>query len=818
MSITLESPSDKTAADIKLPKELLVDDFQHIRRDQVAQYGGKNSSLGEMASQLNKLGIRVPPGFATSADLFRQFVSGNNLEKVIQDSLAKMASGELTLQQTGKAIRQAFLDSDWPQELGAAITKHYQSFCQELGQENVDVAVRSSATAEDLPDASFAGQQETYLNVRGDHALLDACRRCFASLFTDRAISYREAKGFDHLKVALSVGVQMMVRSDKGSSGVMFSIDTETGFDKVVVINGAWGLGESVVQGTVDPDEYRVFKPFLEDATLTPLISKQLGSKSIKMIYASAGQSIKTVPTSTYEQERFVLNDNESVALANNAVVIESHYGCPMDIEWAKDGVSNELFIVQARPETVQSRRDTTIFKTYSVADRGDCLVSGVSVGTAAVTGTICMINDPSDIEQFVDGSILVTENTDPDWVPIMKRAAAIVTDHGGRTSHAAIVSRELGLPAVVGTGNATHRLHDQQEVTVSCAEGDQGMIYDGFSQIDITDVSLSDIPHTDTQVMLNLANPAAALRWWQLPFDGVGLARMEFVISNYVKAHPMSLVHPERVTDEHERQTIKQLTLGYADNKQYFVETLARGLAQIACVAHPHPVIVRMSDFKTNEYANLLGGSGFEPTEQNPMIGFRGASRYYSPLYREGFALECQAVKHLRERMGFTNVVVMVPFCRTLKEAELVLEVMADNGLVRGENALQVYMMCEVPSNVVLATGFAKHFDGFSIGSNDLTQLTLGVDRDSELLSELFDEQDEAVKWMLTHVVDASKKAAIKVGICGQGPSDHPEFAQFLVAAGIDSISVTPDSFLAVKQHIAEAERLLVESSVKYS
>lgn len=789
----------------------LVSDFRNIRRDQVAQYGGKNASLGEMVSQLSKVGIRVPPGFATSATLYRRFVSANNIDAAIKDALEKLKTRECTLQETGKALRRTFLAGVWPRELADVITQQYQHFCRQQGKKNIDVAVRSSATAEDLPDASFAGQQETFLNITGDQALLDACRRCFASLFTDRAISYREAKGFDHLKIALSVGIQMMVRSDKGCSGVMFSIDTETGFDKVVVLNGAWGLGECVVQGTVDPDEYRVFKPFLDDHSLTPLLSKQLGSKSIKMIYSSGGESIKTVPTSKLERERFVLTDSECLALARNAAVIESHYGYPMDIEWAKDGFSDELYIVQARPETVQSRRDTAILKTYAVADKGDCLLSGVSVGAAAVNGSVCMIDDPADIEKFVDGSILVTKNTDPDWVPIMKRAAAIVTDHGGRTSHAAIVSRELGLPAIVGTGDATHRLHGQQEVTVSCAEGDRGMIYDGFSEIDVTHVNIVDIPSTNTQVMLNLANPAAALRWWQLPFDGVGLARMEFVISNYVKAHPMALIHPEKIVDEQQRNIIEQLALGYVNNAEYFVDTLARGLAQIACVAHPNPVIVRMSDFKTNEYANLVGGAGFEPTEHNPMIGFRGASRYYSPLYREGFALECQAVKCLREHIGFSNVVLMVPFCRTIKEAELVLEVMGDNGLVRGEKGLQVYMMCEIPSNVVQAAGFAKYFDGFSIGSNDLTQLTLGVDRDSELLGELFDEQDDAVKWMLTHVIDASKKAGIKVGICGQAPSDHPIFARFLVAAGIDSISVSPDSFLAVKQHVADAEKLLI-------
>jgi pyruvate,water dikinase len=791
-------------------KTALVEDFQHIRRDQVAQYGGKNASLGEMTNLLTELDIRVPPGFATSSALFRQFVSHNNLEVEIKESLRKLSSGVWSLQQTGTHIRQAFLAGRWPDSIAKAITQHYQQFCQQNGQKSLDVAVRSSATAEDLPDASFAGQQETFLNIRGERALLDACQRCFASLFTDRAISYREAKGFDHLKVALSVGIQMMARSDKGCSGVMFSIDTETGFDKMVVINGAWGLGESVVQGSVDPDEYRIYKPFLADAALMPLVSKQLGSKLIKMIYSQGEQTIKTVPTSTQERQHFVLSDSDALALARNAVAIESHYGCPMDIEWAKDGINGALFIVQARPETVQSRRDINTLKTFSVTNRGDPLVEGISVGGAAVTGTVCMISDPADIEKFVDGSILVTENTDPDWVPIMKRAAAIVTDHGGRTSHAAIVSRELGLPAVVGTGDASNKLHDQQEITVSCAEGDRGLVYAGFANIEITDIDIADIPKTQTKVMLNLANPGAALRWWQLPADGVGLARMEFVISNYVKAHPMALIHPEKVASIQDSEAIDQLTLGYADKSQYFVDTLSRALAQIACVAYPNPVIVRMSDFKTNEYANLLGGRSFEPIEHNPMIGFRGASRYYSPLYREGFALECQAIRRLRDELGFNNVLVMVPFCRTIKEAEQVLAVMAKEGLVRGENGLQVYMMCEVPSNVILAKRFAQHFDGFSIGSNDLTQLTLGVDRDSDLLGELFDEQDDAVKWMLENVIDAAKQADIKIGICGQAPSDHPEFAGFLVNAGIDSISVTPDSFLAVKQHIYEAECLL--------
>ena len=673
---------------------------------------------------------------------------------------------------------------------------------------NIDVAVRSSATAEDLPDASFAGQQESYLNIRGEVALLDACRRCYASLFTDRAISYRRAKGFDDMKVALSIGVQRMVRADLSGAGVMFSIDTETGFDKVVLINAAWGLGENVVQGAVDPDEYEVFKPFLSNAGVTPIIEKKLGEKSRKMIYTSdADRPTRNVPTSRAERTAFVLSDPDILALARWASSIEDHYGRPMDMEWAKDGETGELFIVQARPETVQSRREASAFKTYRIKSMGRKLASGLSIGEAVVAGRACLIDSPRDIGRFISGAILVTRTTNPDWVPIMKRAAAIITDHGGRTSHAAIVSRELGLPAVVGTGNATEVLHDEQEVTVSCAEGDEGFIYEGTADFEVEEVNLEHIPTTRTQVMLNLANPAAAFRWWRLPADGVGLARMEFVVSNDIKVHPMALVHFDRLEDQDAKRAIGELTQGYADKSQYFVDRLARGLARIAAAHHPKPVIVRTSDFKTNEYANLIGGASFEPKEENPMLGFRGASRYYSPRYREGFALECHALRYLREEMGFRNAIVMIPFCRSIKEADRVLAVMAENGLQRGANGLQVYVMCEIPSNVVLAKAFAERFDGFSIGSNDLTQLTLGVDRDSEELAELFDEQDDAVKWMIRNVITEAHKSGAKVGLCGQAPSDHPEFADFLVECGIDSISVSPDSFIVVKQHVAARE-----------
>ncbi len=782
--------------------------FETLGRGDVALVGGKNASLGEMVRHLTGQGVKVPAGFATTADAYWRFVEANGLRDIISGSLNDLEAGRLTLAEAGSSVRRAFLHGTWPDELATSITDAYRELGRRSGKIDPDVAVRSSATAEDLPDASFAGQQESFLNIRGVPALLDACRRCYASLFTDRAISYRKAKGFDHLKVALSIGVQNMVRSDLGGAGVMFSIDTETGFDKAVVVNAAWGLGENVVQGTVDPDEYQIFKPLLSDPALVPIIEKTIGAKAEKMIYAGAGdRPTRNVPTSKFERASFVLADHEILTLARWACVIETHYGCPMDMEWAKDGESNELFIVQARPETVQSRRQASALKSYRVKSKGRMLVTGLSIGEAVTTGRVCLIESARDIEDFVDGAILVTRTTDPDWVPIMRRAAAIVTDHGGRTSHAAIVSRELGLPAIVGTGNATQVLHGEQDVTVSCAEGEVGFVYEGFADYEARELDLAGIPKTRTQVMLNLANPAAAFRWWRIPADGVGLARMEFVVSNHIKIHPMALVRYDTLADEDAKRQIAELTEGYNDKTEYFVDRLARGLARIAAAYHPKSVIVRMSDFKTNEYANLIGGAAFEPTEENPMLGFRGASRYYSPRYREGFALECRAIRRLRDSMGFRNVVVMIPFCRSTKEADQVLAVMAENGLKRGVNGLQVYVMCEIPSNVILASAFAKRFDGFSIGSNDLTQLTLGVDRDSADLAPLFDEQDDAVKWMIENVIREAHKAGAKVGLCGQAPSDHPAFAEFLVRCGIDSVSVSPDSFVAVKEHVAAAE-----------
>jgi pyruvate,water dikinase len=793
--------------------------FEDLGRADIALVGGKNASLGEMVRHLGARGVAVPPGFATAAQAFWHFIDFNQLRDVIATALQDLEAGRTPLPEAGQTIRRAILRGEWPKDTAASISGVYKELCRRVGKPDAAVAVRSSATAEDLPDASFAGQQETFLNIRGEAALLEACRRCFASLFTDRAISYRQTKGFDHLKVALSVGVQTMVRSDVGSAGVMFTIDTETGFDKIVVIDAAWGLGETVVQGTVDPDEYQVFKPLLSDPSLMPIVEKRLGVKAQKMVYAREGErTTRTVPTSKAERAAFVLSDQDILTLGRWGCVIEEHYGCPMDIEWAKDGENGGLFIVQARPETVQSRKEVGEFKSYRINSKGRTLVTGLSIGEAIVTGPVCLLESVRDIGRFVDGAVLVTQNTDPDWVPIMKRAAAIVTDRGGRTSHAAIVSRELGLPAIVGTGDATQVLSDGQEITASCAEGDQGFVYEGFAEYDCEKLDFKNLPSTRTQIMLNLGNPAAAFRWWRIAADGVGLARMEFVVSNHIKVHPMALARFDTLKDQDAKQIIADLTQGYTDKKEYFVDRLARGLSRIAAAQHPKPVIIRMSDFKTNEYANLIGGAAFEPKEENPMIGFRGASRYYSPRYREGFALECLAIRRLREEMGFRNVVVMIPFCRSIKEADRVLEVMAENGLRRGEKGLEVYVMCEIPSNVILAKSFAERFDGFSIGSNDLTQLTLGVDRDSEELAEQFDEQDEAVKWMIKNVIRAAHKAGAKIGLCGQAPSDHPEFAEFLVACGIDSISVSPDSFIAVKRKVAAAEAACADAGVSAS
>ncbi|HEY9877599.1 MAG TPA: phosphoenolpyruvate synthase, partial [Leptolyngbyaceae cyanobacterium] len=726
----------------------------------------------------------------------------------ISDHLGRLKAGRESLAEAGKAIRQAFLHTPFPDEIAEPIRLAYRELSQRYGRDEVDVAVRSSATAEDLPDASFAGQQETFLNISGEKELLQACRECYASLFTNRAISYREEKGFDHLSVALSIGVQKMVRSDKAAAGVMFSIDTESGFPNVVLITGSWGLGEMVVQGSVTPDQYSVFKPLLEKDGLSPILEKTLGGKTKKMVYGpEGGKSTRVVKTSGKERESHVLNDDEILQLARWACIIEKHYGLPMDMEWAKDGDTGELFIVQARPETVQSQKTGGSLKTYRLKEPGEKILTGLSIGEAIASGKVCRVLSAKDIDQVQDGSILVTEMTDPDWVPVMKRVAGIVTDYGGRTCHAAIVSRELGIPAIVGTGHGTLDLKDGRSVTISCAEGDQGVVYDGELAFESTEVSLDDLPQTRTRIMMNIASPGAAFSWWQLPAQGIGLARMEFIINSLIKIHPMALIHYDELEDREAWKQIRDLTQGYTDKREYFVDKLSRGIAKIAASQYPHPVIVRMSDFKTNEYANLIGGSAFEPKEENPMLGFRGASRYYSDRYRAGFELECQAVRRVREEIGMDNIKIMVPFCRRLQEADRVIEVMANNGLRRGENGLEIYVMCEIPSNVLLASQFADRFDGFSIGSNDLTQLVLGVDRDSGELSELFDERDEAVKRAIEMVIKAAHEKGRKVGICGQGPSDHPDFAAFLVRAGIDSISLNPDSVISVIREVAKQE-----------
>ena len=787
-----------------LPNPLILQ-LCDLRRSDIAQVGGKNASLGEMIANLSVAGIRVPGGFATSAAAFKAFMEQGNLAEHISGRLSVLMEDRSNLAEVGESIRRLILAEDLPSSLIEEALCAYREMSADGAP--VRVVVRSSATAEDLPEASFAGQLESYLNIEGPNALLDAVKQCYASLYTDRAIIYREVHGFDHMSVALSVGVQRMVRSDLAGSGVMFSIDTETGFPNTVLINAAFGFGETVVQGIVDPDEYMVFKPFLTNEALVPIIEKRLGKKRQKMISDVSGVGTQLVNSSEDEQRRFVLADDEILTLARWAAALETHYGQAMDMEWAKDGETGELFLVQARPETVHSRRDAGVLKSYTLTEKKAPILSGLSIGDTIATGPVCRLSSPAEIALFRPGSVLVTATTDPDWVPIMKKSAAIVTDQGGRTSHAAIVSRELGLTAVVGTGDATSRLTENQLITVSCAQGGEGLVYDGQLDFEVTELDVTHVQKTNTKVMINLANPAAAFRWWQLPSDGIGLARMEFIIANLIRIHPMALVHFDRVEDSAARREIEQITKGYSSKPDYFVDHLSRGISRIASAHFPEPVIVRMSDFKTNEYASLLGGKSFEPAEENPMIGWRGASRYYSENYREGFALECKAINDARRKMGFSNIIIMIPFCRTLKEADRVLDELARNGLKRGEEGLEVYVMCEIPANVILAEEFAKRFDGFSIGSNDLTQLTLGVDRDSHLLSELFDERDPAVTASIATVIEKAHMTGTKTGLCGQAPSDHPDFARFLVEQGIDSISVSPDSFLAVKDVIAATE-----------
>ena len=790
--------------------------FADVGIDDVPLVGGKNASLGEMIRELASRGVRVPDGFATTAEAYRHFLRAAGLDAKIREILSDLDTANMeNLRTRGSRVRHAILAAPFPPELAEAISAAYAELCAEAGMP-LDVAVRSSATAEDLPDASFAGQQETYLNVQGESALLDACHRCFASLFTDRAISYRVDKGFDHFQIALSIGVQRMVRSDLAASGVMFSIDTETGFRDAVLINSAYGLGENVVQGSVNPDEYYVFKPTLR-AGLRPILKRSLGSKEFKLVYDVGGSKmVKNVPVSPEDRARFAISDDDVLELARWAVIIEEHYTerrgaeCPMDMEWAKDGRTGELFIVQARPETVQSQRKAGLLETYRLRTRGRVLASGRSVGDRIGRGPARVITNVHHLEAFRPGEVLVTDKTDPDWEPIMKQAAAIVTNRGGRTCHAAIVSRELGLPAIVGTLDATEAIATGRPITVSCAEGDTGYVYDGLLDFDVERFELEEQQRPRTRIMLNVGNPDEAFALSQIPNDGVGLARLEFIISAAIQVHPLALVHFDRVEDAEARSHIERLTAAYPEKPDFFVDKLAEGVAMIAAAFYPRDVIVRLSDFKTNEYANLVGGAAFEPREENPMIGFRGASRYYDPRFREAFALECRAMRRVREEMGLTNVKLMVPFCRTVEEGRKVLDEMARQGLVRGEQGLEVYVMCEIPSNVIRAKQFAEVFDGFSIGSNDLTQLTLGVDRDSEIVAHVFDERDPAVMDAIASVIAAARAAGAKIGICGQAPSDYPEFAEFLVREGIDSISLNPDAAVKTTLAILDLERRL--------
>ncbi len=797
--------------------------FDQITIKDVPLVGGKNASLGEMYQKLGEKGVKVPNGFAITAEAYKLLLKEAGIEEAIRKALDGLDTHNIAdLRRRGKKVREIIMKAQFPKVLEEEIIKAYRNLEKAYG-ENVDVAVRSSATAEDLPDASFAGQQETYLNIRGPEMLIEACHKCFASLFTDRAISYRHDKGFGHFDVYLSIAVQKMVRSDSACSGVMFTLDTESGFDKVVYITGAWGLGENIVQGAVNPDEFYVFKPTLKEG-YRPIISKRLGLKQKRMIYTKNPKCpVRNVQVSKKDRNRYVLSDDEILTLAKWACIIEEHYGKSMDIEWAKDGDgkkvgTGELFIVQARPETVHSQKDSNFYETYHLKEKGEVLVTGKAVGAKIGQGKIHVIESVNDITKFREGEILVTDMTDPDWEPIMKVAAAIVTNRGGRTCHAAIISRELGIPCVVGTENGTKVLKTGMDATVSCAEGEEGKVYKGLLKYEVTRLDLSELPRTKTKIMMNVGIPEQAFSQGQIPNDGVGLARLEFIINSHIGIHPLALLkYPElkRKTrgNPELKEIIKQineLTAAYDDKAMYFVDKLAQGVACIAAGFWPKDVIVRLSDFKSNEYANLIGGKLFEPEEHNPMIGWRGASRYYSEAYEPAFALECKALLKVRDEMGLTNVKVMIPFCRTVEEGKKVIEVMKKYGLVQGENGLEVYVMCEIPSNVVLADQFCDVFDGFSIGSNDLTQLTLGLDRDSELVSHIYDERNEAVKRLVRQVINTAKERGRKIGICGQAPSDFPDFAAFLVECGIDSMSLTPDTAVKTRLVVAEKEKEL--------
>ena len=790
--------------------------FEEIGAQDVALVGGKNASLGEMIRNLGSKGVNVPSGFAITVDGYKYVVDKAGIGPKIKEALADLDARDMkNLAERGRKIRNLITRSRCPDELEEEIRGCYRKMEERYGK-SVDVAVRSSATAEDLPTASFAGQQASYLNVRGEDDVLVKVMDCFASLFTNRAISYREDHGFDHLGVYLSVGVQKMIRSDLASSGVMFSIDTESGFRDVVYITGAYGLGENVVQGVVDPDQFYVFKPTLKKG-FKPIVEKMLGTKREKLVYREDKAGTEQRKLRIEEQREFALSDEEILTLAKWACIIEDHYGVPMDIEWAKDGLSREVFVVQARPETVHSHEDQASLRTYVLEEKGILMLTGESVGTKIGQGKVHVIEDSSEIHKFKSGQVLVTEMTDPDWEPILKMAGGIITNKGGRTCHAAIVSRELGVPCVISTGNATEVLNDAKDVTIDCSQG-KGQVYEGKLKYRVDEVEVCKLPRPDTRVMMNCSMPDAAFIQGRIPNDGVGLAREEFVINSYIGIHPMALIEYDKLRKEAAKdarlagviEKIDERSAAYADKKQFFIDNLAMGIAKIAAAFYPNDVIVRFSDFKTNEYANLIGGYLYEPQENNPMIGWRGASRYYDEKFKPAFGLECQAIKKVRDEMGLANVKVMVPFCRTPEEGRRVIKAMGDFGLKQGKNGLEVYVMCEIPSNVILADEFADVFDGFSIGSNDLTQLTLGLDRDSELVAHIFDERNEAVKRLVKQVIDAAHnhKPRRKIGICGQAPSDFPEFADYLVGCGIDSMSLNPDVVLSTRLSVAELEK----------
>jgi pyruvate,water dikinase len=800
-----------------MKEEKMVLWFDELELADIPQVGGKNASLGEMRRELIPKGVSIPDGYAVTANAYRYLLKSSGVVEQMKQILSDLDTHDLeNLKSRGKKVRSLIYNSPFPKDLEDEIIAAYGKLCEEYGP-NTDVAVRSSATAEDLPDASFAGQQETYLNVTGNEALLEACKKCFASLFTDRAISYRFDKGFDHLSIALSIGVQKMVRSDLATSGVIFSIDTESGFKDAILITAAYGLGETVVQGSVNPDEFYVFKPTLKTGH-RPIIQKKLGAKEIKMIYATidGGEATEIIDVPQADRERFCLTDDEILQLARWTTIIEDHYSAeagyfkPMDIEWGKDGRTGDLFILQARPETVQSQKDVNVLETYVLLESREPLVTGTSVGARIGSGPVQVIKSVEEIKNFKKGEVLVTDMTDPDWEPIMKIASAIVTNKGGRTCHAAIVSRELGVPCIVGTGNGTKALLGVTHATVSCAEGEVGKIYEGLLKFEVQRVNAKNLARPRTRIMMNLGNPENAFTLAAIPNDGVGLARLEFIINQYISIHPMALIQFDKVTDTAVREKIEALTKGYKNRSDFFVDKLAQGVAKIGAAFWPNDVIVRMSDFKSNEYANLIGGSFFEPREENPMIGFRGASRYYDEKYRAAFALECEAMKKVRNEMGLTNVKLMIPFCRTVEEGEKVIRVMADKGLVQGENGLEIYMMVEIPSNVIMIDDFGKIFDGFSIGSNDLTQLTLGLDRDSAEVAHIFDERNKAVMDLIRIAITKSNAMGKKIGICGQAPSDYPEFAQFLVECGIDSISLNSDTVIKTTVDILETEKAL--------